>query len=255
MDGDFLKLLPENPLLRIQTRDPKALEGHRLEATTVMAFHYRQGVLMAGDHRATAENLIYSDHVEKILPLDEESMMAIAGSPAVALEMARTLETSFEFYRRSQLQTMSLQAKVRSLSHLLKQNLPAVLQGVGTVVPIFAGVDRSNAVAAPAIFFFDPLGAQFETASFAASGSGSLNVKSILGFLENWGSPVPRKMDLKQATVLALRILTTAAQFDSATGGVDPSAGRFATVYSLSAAGVRQITQEEQGTWWPAAST
>lgn len=255
MGGDFLSLLPENPLLRAVTHDSKALDGHRLQATTVLAFHYSEGVLLAGDHRATSDNLIYSDRVEKILPLDGESIMAIAGSPAVAFEMARTLETSFEFYRRSQLQTMSLQAKARALSQLLKENLPVVLQGVGAVIPIFAGIDHGPAEPEPVIFFFDPLGAQFETTSFAASGSGSLNAKSVLGFLENWGSPSPREMDLNQAAVLALRLLNTSASLDSATGGVDPPRGRFATLYSLKVGQVRRITDAEQETWWQAASS
>ncbi len=230
--------------------DSAGLQGHRLEATTVVAFHYRQGVLVAGDHRATSDNLIYSDRVEKILPLDGESLMAIAGSPAVALEMVRTLETSFEFYRRSQLQSMSLQAKTRALSRLLKENLPAVLQGVGTVFPIFAGVDRSKTKSEASISFFDPMGAQFETANFAASGSGSLNVKSVLSFLEYWGSPRPCEMDIKQATLLALRLLATASRFDSATGGVDPSGGRFATIYSLKPGELRRVTESEKAAWW-----
>lgn len=250
MDGDFLSLLPEHPLSRLRTSDPQALAVHQVEATTVLAFHYRQGVLMAGDHRATADNLIFSDRVDKILPLDGDSLMAIAGSPAVALEMARTLETSFEFYRRSQLQTMSLQAKTRALSQLLKENIPMVMQGVGTVVPIFAGVDYSLPKPAPTIHFYDPLGAQFETTSFASSGSGSGNVKSILAFQERWGSPAPHNMDLKQATTFALRLLTTAAQFDSATGGVDPRLNRYASVYSLRPGEVRRITDEEQAQWW-----
>lgn len=250
MDGDFLSLLPEHPLRGMVASDSQALAEHQIEATTVLAFHYRGGVLMAGDHRATADNLIFSDRVEKILQLDGDSLMAIAGSPAVALEMARTLETSFEFYRRSQLQTMSLQAKTRALSQLLKENIPMVLQGIGTVVPIFAGVDYSLPKPAPTIHFYDPLGAQFETATFASSGSGSGNVKSILAFQERWGSPAPHKMDLKQATLFALRLLTTAAQFDSATGGVDPRTNRYASIYSLKAGEVRKITDEEQAQWW-----
>ena len=70
--------------------------------------------------------------------------MAIAGVPATAFEMARTLQTSFEFYRRSQLQSMSLPAKIRALSRLLRDNLPGTLQGFGIVAPIFAGVELSN---------------------------------------------------------------------------------------------------------------
>src|SRR5690348_16086557 len=105
MTGDFLALLPKQPL-------PPAGLGSTapspLEATTVFAFHCAEGVIIGGDHRATAGNIVFSDKTEKILELDAHSLMAIAGVPATAFEMARTLQTTFEFYRRSQLQPMSL---------------------------------------------------------------------------------------------------------------------------------------------------
>ena len=78
-----------------------------------------------------------------MLEIDTHSLMAIAGVPATAWEMARVLEHSFQFYRRSQLQEMSLEGKVRALSKLLRDNLGFVLQGVGVVVPIFAAYDTA----------------------------------------------------------------------------------------------------------------
>src|SRR6185369_11214967 len=157
MTGDFLALLPKNsfPSVSGDVRNPMPLE-----ATTVFAFHCADGVIIGGDHRATAGHTIFSDKTEKILELDSHSLMAIAGVPAMAFEMARTLQTAFEFYRRSQLQAMSLPAKIRALSRLLRENLPATLQGFGVVAPIFAGVELSDPKASPCIYFYDPLGAQ-----------------------------------------------------------------------------------------------
>ena len=68
---------------------------------------------MAGDRRATAGNIVMYDRADKVLEIDRHSVMAIAGSPATAWEMARILEHSFQFYRRSQLQEMSVEGKVR----------------------------------------------------------------------------------------------------------------------------------------------
>src|SRR6185369_11886065 len=217
MTGDFLALLQKNsfPSIAGDARNPLPLE-----ATTVFAFHCADGVIIGGDHRATAGHAIFSDRTEKILELDSHSLMAIAGVPAMAFEMARTLQTAFEFYRRSQLQAMSLSAKVRALSRLLRDNLPATLQGVGAVSPVFAGVESGDPAARPMIFFYDPLGAHFEAAAFAGSGSGMTTIKSILHYLETWGQPHPAEMSLAQAVVLANRLLMTAAEFDSATGGV-----------------------------------
>lgn len=245
MNGDFLALLPKSPFAAVQaggSRPPA------LEATTVFAFHCAAGVIVAGDHRATAGNLVFSNRTEKILELDRHSLLGIAGSPAIAMEMARTLQTSFDFYRRSQLQPMSRPAKMRALARLLHDNLPATLQGFGLVAPIFAGVDGANGQ--PSIYFYDPLGAQFEAAAFAGSGSGAGSIKSVLHFLEQWGHPKPAEMPLDQAVTLANQLLMTAAEYDTATGGVDPARGDFATVKLLSVAGVRSILIEEQAGFW-----
>jgi proteasome beta subunit len=246
MNGDFLALLPKSPFAAAQAG---GAHSPGVEATTVFAFHCAAGVIVAGDHRATAGNIIFSDRTEKILELDRHSLLAIAGNPAIAMEMARTLQTSFDFYRRSQLQPMSLPAKMRALARLLHENLPATLQGFGLVAPIFAGVDGANG-SRPSIYFYDPLGAQFEAAAFAGSGSGAGSIKSVLHFLEQWGNPKPGAMPLEQAVSLANQLLMTAAEYDTATGGVDPTRGYFATVKLLSAAGVRPISVEEQAKYW-----
>jgi len=131
MNGDFIALLPKPNLAQLGT---SAACPEHLQATTVFAFHCKEGVVIAGDHRATAGNIIFSDKTEKILELDSHSLMAIAGVPATAFEMARVLQTSFEYYRRSQLQSLSLPAKVRALARLLRENLPMTMQGIGVVI-------------------------------------------------------------------------------------------------------------------------
>ncbi len=247
MTGDFLALLQKNSFPNLGAANASLTP---LQATTVFAFHCADGVVIGGDHRATAGNIVFSDKTEKILELDSHSLIAIAGVPATAFEMARTLQTTFEFYRRSQLQAMSLPAKVRALSKLLRDNLPATLQGVGAVSPIFAGAEAGGSAGKPVIYFYDPLGAQFEAAEYAGSGSGSLFIKSVLHYLQNWGSPRPEELSLAQAVVLANRLLMTAAEFDTATGGVHPAQQEFATIKLLSAQGIRAISKEEQEGFW-----
>lgn len=150
--GDFLSLLAEHrltPAAHPASPDAPA----QTQATTVFAFHCANGVLMAGDRRATAGNVIVTDRVEKIIEIDSTSLLAIAGVPATAFEMARVLQTSFEYYRRSQLQPLSLPARVRALARLLRDNVPMTMQGIGIVVPLFAGVDHTVSPPQPRIFF------------------------------------------------------------------------------------------------------
>src|SRR5947209_14064628 len=150
--GGFVSKMPEDfsTLLQRQGLYPSASAGilrdshapvSQTESTTILAFKFHDGVLVAGDRRATSGNTVVYDRADKVLEIDRFSLMAIAGVPATAWEMARMLEHSFQFYRRSQLQEMSLDGKVRALSKLLRDNLGMVMQGIGDVVPIFATFD------------------------------------------------------------------------------------------------------------------
>jgi proteasome beta subunit len=209
--------------------------------TTILSFKFADGVLVAGDRRATAGNTLVYDRADKVLEIDKHSLMAIAGVPATAWEMARVLEHSFQFYRRSQLQEMSLDGKVRALSKLLRDNLGAVLQGIGVVVPIFATYDRDAEV--PRLYFYDAMGAQFEAADYAATGSGSPAVRAVLHYENTWGKRTLRKLRGNEAVLLALRALETAASSDTATGGVDRRADVFPIVKIISGAGIETLPE------------
>ena len=208
-------------------------------ATTILAFKYREGVLVAGDRRATAGNMVMYDRTDKVLEIDRHSVMAIAGVPATAYEMVRILEHSFKYYRRTQLQELSFEGKLRALSKLLKENVAAALAGTGAVVPIFAGYDVEQEVAK--IYFYDILGAEFEGAEYAVSGSGSPTIRGILHYVNTWGEQPLSTMSEEQATVQALRLLTSAAEFDSATGGVNRDAGLYPVIKFITSSGVRTM--------------
>jgi proteasome beta subunit len=243
--GDFLSLLTEQKLLPADAATARGAPV-QTQATTVFAFHYAGGVLMAGDRRATAGNVIVTDRVEKIIEVDSTSLLAVAGVPATAFEMARVLQTSFEYYRRSQLQPLSLPARVRALARLLRDNLPMTLQGIGVVVPLFAGVDHLASPPQARIYFYDPLGAQFQAVGYAASGSGSGTIRSVLSFQERHGQTKPSQMNLRDAVRFALALLITASEFDAATGGVNPATETFATIKLLNPSGVEVVTDQQQ---------
>lgn len=242
--GDFLQVLQEQGY-GMDTLFPSA-NGNSVLAhpevtsgTTVFAMKYADGVLVAGDRRATAGNVVMYDRTDKVLEIDRFSVMAIAGVPATAFEMARVLEHSFKYYRRSQLQDLSFEGKLRALSTLLKNNAPAALAGTGTVVPVYAGYDQLEACGK--IFFYDILGAEFEAVEYAVSGSGSSTIRGILYYMNRWGNSPVGEMAEEDALTFVLRLMTSAAEFDSATGGVDAQAQLYPIVKRISAEGVRTI--------------
>ncbi len=222
---------------------PNAIAVPQTQATTILAFKFAGGVLVAGDRRATAGNIVVYDRADKVLEIDRHSIMAIAGVPATAWEMARVLEHSFQFFRRTQLQEMSVHGKVRALSKLLRDNFGFVMQGVGIVVPIFATYDAS-ATPSARLYFYDAMGANFEVAEYAATGSGSPAVRGVLYHQNTWGSKPLAELEEDYAVQLALRALDTAAESDTATGGVDRNGKIFPVIKIVSREGINTLPDE-----------
>ena len=218
------------------------LPFHPTEGTTILAMRFQDGVLVAGDRRATAGNTVLYDRADKVLELDDYSVMAISGSPAIAFEIARVLSHSFQYYRRRQLQEMSLEAKLRRLSLLIKDNLPMAVQGIGAVIPIYATFDLRDARGK--IYFYDALGAQFESADFTTTGSGSSAIRGIMYYQNRWRERFAQ-LGRDEAIGFSLRLLDTASEYDSATGRYEQTADIFPTVKTITAAGMEEVEVED----------
>jgi proteasome beta subunit len=252
--SDFVTLLRRRGVVREPEHLTVQAPVLETQGTTILAFKFADGVLVAGDRRATMGNIVMYERTEKVFEVDRHSVMAIAGSFGAAWETARTLQHSFQFYRRSQLQEMSLEGKVRALAKLLRDNLGMVLQGVGVVVPLFATYDIASSSDPGKVFFYDAMGAHFDATDFAASGSGGPAVRSILYYANAWGPTPLRQMDRKSAITIALRALDTAAEADTATGGVDRLGKIFPIVKILDQAGVNTVPQSELAALFARAS-
>jgi proteasome beta subunit len=157
------------------------------------------------------------------------------------------LEHSLQYFRRTQLQEMSVDGKVRALSKLLRDNLGFVMQGVGVVVPIFATYDNGTQPAAR-LYFYDAMGAQFEAADYAATGSGSPAVRGILYYENKWAGQPLQSRNEEEAVMIALRALDTAAESDTATGGVDRSGKIFPVIKTVSREGINTLPEEKIAT-------
>ena len=69
ISGDFVSLLASHNLAPLPAAISQA-SPVQTQATTVFAFHFADGVLMAGDRRATAGNVIVTDRVDKVIELE-----------------------------------------------------------------------------------------------------------------------------------------------------------------------------------------
>jgi proteasome beta subunit len=266
--GDFLSLLKNADNLQVDGKMPRESNAKELihgafqvpsdgkvshgttleipEATTVVAMRYKEGIIIAGDRRATAGTAVVHDRAEKVLPIDTHSVLAISGAPATAYEIARVLKHSFQYFRRSQLQELSVEGKLRTLSRLIRDNLPMAMQGIGAVIPIFAlyAPQTDESENGGKIYFYDALGAHFENVDFATTGSGSIWIRGVLRYIDRWGETQLEQMDQRQATIIILRLLDTASEYDAATSGYNAKAEIFPTLKTITRQGIETLTEK-----------
>jgi proteasome beta subunit len=245
---NFLELLRRNGTLPAGTAvpvpgapPPLAQPGPEMRpelrhGTTVLALRYADGVVMAGDRRATEGHTIAHRSIEKVFPADRHSAISIAGAAGPASEMVRLFQTQLEHYEKVEGISLSLEGKANQLAQMIRTNFPMALQGL-VVVPLFAGYDLARRKGR--IFSYDVTGGRYEEADHHATGSGGRDARTAvkLGFREG----MPRD----SAIELAIEGLYEAADEDTATGGPDVVRGIYPTVAVITAEGFEAVPEEE----------
>ena len=149
--------------------------------TTIAAALFDGGVVMAGDRRATMGNLIAQRDIEKVFAADEFSLVGIAGTAGLAIEIVRLYQVELEHYEKIEGTQLTLDGKANRLATMIRGNLGQAMQGLA-VVPLFAGfdLDAADPVHAGRIYSFDVTGGRYPEQYYDAIGSGSLFAKSAL---------------------------------------------------------------------------
>jgi proteasome beta subunit len=212
--------------------DLRASDLEITHGTTVVAIRAADGVVMAGDRRATAGHTIANRRIEKVFAADEHSGVAIAGAAGPAVEMVRLFQVQLRHYEKVEGEQLSLEGKANQLAQMVRANLPAAMQGF-VVVPLFAGYDHRRRRGR--VFSYDATGGKYEEADFQANGSGGIHARNWIkgGWTED--------LSADAATDLAIRALFAAADEDAATGGPDLVRGIYPLVAIIDADGFRML--------------
>ncbi len=228
-------------VLRAQSPEllpPGDAEGpfHVPEGTTVLALRFADGVIVAGDRRATEGFQIAHRSIEKVFAADDMSAVAIAGAAGPAVEMVRLFQTELEHYEKVEGERLTLEGKANKLSQMIRANLPAAMQGLA-VVPLFAGYDEGRGQGR--IFKYDITGGRYEEDDYHATGSGGKDARSSLK--KRFRADLSRD----EAVKVAIEALFDAADEDVGTGGPDLMRGIYPTVASITGTGLVEIAEPE----------
>ena len=217
---------------------PAALAAELPHGTTIVAAAFNGGVIMAGDRRATAGNMISQRDIDKVFRSDEYSCIGISGVAGIGVELVRLFQVELEHYEKLEGRALSLEGKANRLAGLVKNNLGGAMQGL-VVVPVFAGYDTDEGIGR--IFSYDVAGGRYEERRFYAIGSGSVFARGSLKKLYLDG------MSEADAVTACMQALYDAADDDSATGGPDMTRRIYPVVAAVTADGFRRLTEEEAG--------
>ncbi len=204
--------------------------------TTCVAVKYADGVVIAGDRRATSGHQISQRTIEKVFQADRHSGVAIAGAAGPAVEMVKLFQLQLEHYEKVEGKALSLEGKANQLSQMIRGNLPAAMQGLA-VVPIFAGYDLRRGRGR--LFEYDITGGRYEDRLFATTGSGSMHATTVIKLGYNEGQ------SRAAAVALAAHALYEAADEDAATGGPDLIREVYPIIATIDVNGFERLAQEE----------
>ncbi len=206
--------------------------------TTIVAAACDVGVVMVGDRRATAGNMIAQRDIEKVFRTDEYSCVGIAGVAGMGIEVVRIFQVELEHYEKLEGRALSLEGKANRLATMIRGNLGVAMQGL-VVVPLFAGYDEDRRVGR--IFSYDVVGGRYEEHRFHGIGSGSVFARGALKKMYRDG------LSTDDTVLACLQALYDAADDDSATGGPDLTRRIYPVVALVTADGFRRLPDEETG--------
>jgi len=233
---DLLRLERPETLTQLQATVSAEAAAAVPHGTTVLGLKYADGVIVAGDRRATAGYTISEDRMRKVFPADDFSAIAIAGVAGMAIEMVKLFQLELEHYEKLTGDRLSLEGKANRLAQLIRQNFPLAMQGL-VVVPLFGGYDERREEGR--LFYYDATGGRWEEDDYQATGSGSQPAKNSLK--KRWTPGLARA----DAVRVAAEALLDASEDDVATGGPNPNRHIYPTMLAVTVDGADEVPEAE----------
>jgi proteasome beta subunit len=206
--------------------------------TTIIAAKYNEGVIMAGDRRASSGYIIADARAEKIHAVDRFTVIGAAGTSKICQGMARIFRAELEFYEKIRNREMSFEAKVNRLAYLTSLNLRGLRAGMYTV-PILAGFD--NDMGEGRIFKFDVIGSPTEERKYSSMGSGTVSTTGSLPMLY---PDEPTEVGKEELVRRILKALKQVVATDMGSG-IAPEKGIWPSLKVIDKNGVKDVSEEE----------
>ena len=235
-DPSFVELLRRQRPEALPSALPMSGPLEVTRGTTVLGLRFAEGIVMAGDRRATAGYTIADAKMKKVFAADDFSAIAIAGAAGQAVETVRLFQLELEHYEKLTGDRLSLEGKANRLAQMIRANFPLAVQGL-VVVPLFGGYDAARSEGR--LFYYDATGGRWEEEDYQATGSGAQPAKNSLK--KRWRPGLAHD----EAMQVAMEALIDAAEDDVATGGPDLTRGIVPVVVTVTSRGATESSDDD----------
>jgi len=195
--------------------------------TTTLAIKCKDGVVLAGDKRATA-GFIAAKKVTKVVPITDQYVLTTAGNVSdiqlmIKLSRAEIALKDMQVHRKSNAREVANMIAGLNYSNIRKMSM---IPGVASF--ILGGVDEEGFH----VYSIEPDGSAMEFDDYYSDGSGSL---FAFGVLE---AEYKKNMSVEDGIKLALRAINAAVQRD-------PNSGNGIDIATITDKGVQHIMTKE----------
>lgn len=196
--------------------------------TTTLAILCKDGVVVGADRRMTAGNMIAHKKFQKIIPLNDDMVVTIAGMVSDAQLLTKIIKAQLRLDNIRRNKKSSMKEAANLIGSLTYNNVRKFNPFLSIVGFLLAGRDNLGYH----VYEIGVDGSVSEHDDYACDGSGSI---FALGVFE---SSYNKDMNVDEGVKLAVKALNAALQRDTASGsGYD--------VYVINKDGVKKVIEKE----------
>ena len=199
-------------------------------STSLVGIVCKDGVVLGGDRRVTAGNLIMGKNYQKILRVNDFILVAFTGGVADAQLTNKILAAELRLQELRTKSKPTVKESANLLSMLTYRNIRTPSMIISIVGTLIAGFDPNGRAT---LFTIEPAGGVYEVEDYDANFSSGMPY--ILGILEG---EYRKDLTVEQGVELAKKCLKSSTQRDVGSGnGID--------IFTITKSGITHAIAEE----------
>lgn len=198
--------------------------------TSLVGIVCKDGVVMGGDRRATAGNIVMSKEARKVVPINEYLLASWTGGVADAQLTHKLIAAELRLKELSTKVRPSVKEAANLLAMMIYRNIRSMSM-IPSIVGMLVGGVNSNGKTE--LYTIEPAGSVVEVKDYDANFSSGMPY--ILGLLER---QYKKDLSVKEGVELAKEALKSSTQRDIGSGnGID--------IFTITKDGIKQVVSEE----------